>query len=236
MASAAVADAASGRSTRRLAHQPTPAPASVVSSGGGQQRDAERLERLLELAERHDLEVGAVDRRRAGRRRRAGCRPSWSKRMRAGSPRRTVVAQHGGQHLLAELGGARANQRSPTTQHGVRAGRASGASSSSVGRVDRRAGSASAARAAAAPRSTRSGRCARSPTLALVEQVLAGERRRWRPPSTTARSSGADAEGERDAGPQPEAGQQAGERARHGASADAARPSRPGACSRGRAR
>ena len=37
------------------------APARVVTSDAPKQRDAERLERVLQLVERHDLEVGAVD-------------------------------------------------------------------------------------------------------------------------------------------------------------------------------
>ena len=59
----------------------------------GQQRDADRLERVLELVERHDLEVGAVDRleRHADRQLRSS--PSWSKRMRAGWPDCTMLAR-----------------------------------------------------------------------------------------------------------------------------------------------
>ena len=63
MASAAWLTSASGRSARRLAHQPRPAPASVVSAGRAEQREAERLERVLQVVELDELEVLRVDRR-----------------------------------------------------------------------------------------------------------------------------------------------------------------------------
>ncbi len=63
MASAAWLTSASGRSARRLAHQPRPAPASVVSAGGAEQREAERLEGVLQVVELDELEVLRVDRR-----------------------------------------------------------------------------------------------------------------------------------------------------------------------------
>ena len=52
--------AAEGPQRARLAHQPRPAPARVVTSDAADQRHAERLEGVLDLVQRDDLEVRRV--------------------------------------------------------------------------------------------------------------------------------------------------------------------------------
>ena len=104
MASAAVPTSSSGRSARRLAHQPEQAAGergerpTAPSSDDGQ-----ALERALGLGQRDDLEVRGVGRRDRDADREVRARRRASKRIRAGVAGRDLVAQRLREGVLAEL-------------------------------------------------------------------------------------------------------------------------------------
>ena len=94
----------SGRRVRRLVHQPSAAPASVVDARRAEQRRRQRLERVLRSRRARRSRSRRRSRGAAGCRRRAGVRRRAEIRMRAGLPRVDQASKRLGKGVATELG------------------------------------------------------------------------------------------------------------------------------------